>query len=171
VVASRVSGVVRVRTRGGRFRILGDAEEIPLGATIDATRGKVRLTSAANAAGQTQTADFSRGMFVVTQNRTGLTQLALTGGSFRACGARASASQRRGRRIRRLFGDGKGRFRTRGRHGAATVRGTRWSTEDRCDGTYFTVQQGSVRVRDFTRRRTVTVKRGKTYRAPAKRRR
>jgi len=171
VVAGTVSGTVRVREPDGTFRVLGPGEAIPVGSVVDARKGVVRLTSAADASGTPQTADFSRGQFRVTQSRSGLTDLTLSGGSFRSCGARASASQRRGKRIRRLFGDGKGKFRTTGRHGAATVRGTRWGIEDRCDGTYISVQQGSVTVRDFTRRRTVTVKRGKTYRARAKQRR
>ena len=65
--------------------------------------------------------------------------------------------------MRRLFGDGKGSFRTRGRNAAATVRGTRWSVQDRCDGTLVTVQRGRVEVRDLVRRRTVFVRTGHTY--------
>ena len=65
--------------------------------------------------------------------------------------------------MRRLFGDGKGSFRTQGRNAAATVRGTRWSVQDRCDGTLVTVQRGRVSVRDLVRRRTVLVKTGHTY--------
>ena len=53
------------------------------------------------------------------------------------------------RRVRRLWGDGRGRFRTRGRYGAATVRGTKWLTLDRCDGTKVRVVRGKVAVRDL----------------------
>ena len=53
----------------------------------------------------------------------------------------------------KLWGNGKGRFRTNGKYSAATVRGTIWLTEDRCDGTLTTVKRGTVSVRDLRRRR------------------
>ena len=58
----------------------------------------------------------------------------------------------KGKKVRRLWGDGKGRFRTRGRRAAATVRGTKWLTEDRCDRTKITVRRGRVAVRDLVKR-------------------
>ena len=54
---------------------------------------------------------------------------------------------------RRLWGNGRGRFRTRGRYGAATVRGTKWLTDDRCDGTLVRVKRGKVAVKDLQRPR------------------
>ena len=49
------------------------------------------------------------------------------------------------RRIKRkLWGDGKGSFRTRGRNGTATVRGTKWVTEDSCVGTAEETARGTV---------------------------
>jgi hypothetical protein len=71
--------------------------------------------------------------------------------------------------VRRLWGDGKGRFRRRGRYSAATVRGTLWLTEDRCDGTLTRVRRGRVSVLDFARRRTVVVGQGRSYLAKAPR--
>ena len=59
--------------------------------------------------------------------------------------------------------NGRGRFRTRGRHSAATVRGTKWTTTDRCDGTLTTVARGKVAVRDFRRKKTIVVRAGKSY--------
>jgi ferric-dicitrate binding protein FerR (iron transport regulator) len=70
--------------------------------------------------------------------------------------------------VRRLWGDGKGRFRTRGRHGAATVKGTKWLTQDSCDSTLVRVKRGTVVVRDFAKKKTVTVKQGRSYVARAK---
>ena len=79
----------------------------------------------------------------------------LRGGRFSGCprlgdapaGARrlvASASRSR-KRVRKLWGrDRGGRFRTHGRHSQATVRGTRWLTVDRCDGTLTRVTNGAV---------------------------
>ena len=57
---------------------------------------------------------------------------------------------------RRLWGSGKGNFRTEGQYGAATVRGTIWLTEDRCNGTFFKVKRGAVTIRDFNGNRTFT---------------
>ena len=96
----------------------------------------------------------------------------LKGASFRRCGGtrRASAAARRSsRRIRRLRGSAKGRFRTRGRYSAATVRGTVWTVTDRCDGTLTKVSQGTVVVRDMRRRRNILLRSGKSYLARARR--
>ena len=123
-------------------------ESIPLGSTVDATKGKVRLTSAANGSGATQSALFYQGAFVVTQTRGAkpVTQLALSG-KLSCAKEKGQARHRsaRKKKVRRLWGDGKGRFRTKGRHGAATVRGTKWLTEDRCNGTLFRVKRGRSR--------------------------
>ena len=75
------------------------------------------------------------------------------------------------RRVRKLWGDGRGRFRTRGRYGAATVRGTKWLTLDRCDGTKVRVVRGKVSVRDLVRpnRRPQLVKAGGQAFVPYKR--
>jgi len=64
---------------------------------------------------------------------------------------------------------GDGRFRTRGRYSSATVRGTAWTAADRCDGALTTVRRGRVAVRDFKRRKNVSVRAGKSYLARARR--
>ena len=63
--------------------------------------------------------------------------------------------------MRRLWGKGKGDFRTTGRRSSATVRGTWWLVEDRCDGTLTRVREGRVDVRDFRLRKTVKLRAGK----------
>ena len=75
----------------------------------------------------------SAGVFQALQSRSGLTSLPLKGSSFRSCAARAGrASAALSRRvIRRMRGNASGRYRTRGRYSAATVRGTIWDTIDR----------------------------------------
>jgi hypothetical protein len=115
----------------------GKAIAVPVGSTIDATSGHVKLTSAKQYGG-TQSGKFSQGAFVVSQSKSNdLTDLQLTGGSSGACSAGAgrkpvtAAATRR----RRLFGSAHGHFRTRGRSSSATVRGTEWLTEDSCAGT------------------------------------
>ena len=59
---------------------------------------------------------------------------------------------------RRLWGDAKGNFRTVGRYASATVRGTKWLTEDTCAGTLVKVARGVVSVEDFPHHRTQLVR-------------
>ena len=163
VVAGAVgSGTVRIKGRDGRFRVLGANEAIPLGSTVDATKGRVRLTAAAGG-GATQTADFYQGAFVVTQTKgkKPITQLKLTGALSCKKGKASAAAKKK--KVRRLWGDGKGNFRTRGRNAAATVRGTKWLTEDRCDRTRISVRRGRVSVRDFIKKKTKIIKAGGSY--------
>jgi ferric-dicitrate binding protein FerR (iron transport regulator) len=65
--------------------------------------------------------------------------------------------------IRQLWAKAKGRFRTRGRYAAATVRGTVWLTADRCDGTLVRVAQGIVQVSDFTLKKKLLVRAGTSH--------
>jgi hypothetical protein len=78
-----------------------------------------------------------------------------------------ASSGRRGEPVRRVWGRGRGRYRTRGRYSSGVVRGTTWLTEDRCDGTLTRVVTGTVVVRDFGLRRTVVVRAGEQYLARA----
>jgi ferric-dicitrate binding protein FerR (iron transport regulator) len=52
---------------------------------------------------------------------------------------------------------------------SATVPGTRWLVEDRCNGTLTRVTEGRVAVRDFVRKRTVIVRAGRQYLAKRRR--
>lgn len=165
-----VSGVVRVRLRGtNRFVSLARLRNVPVGSELDVTRGRVRLVSAAGG-GRTQTGNFFQGRAIVRQprGRTPFTNLELSGPL--SCPRRSSAgsSVTRPPRIRRLWGNGTGRFRTRGRFAAATVRGTTWLTEDRCDGTFILVRAGRVDVFDQVRRRRITLRAGQSYLARAR---
>jgi streptogramin lyase len=174
-------GTVRVKAPGGGWETMDPGEEMPLAATFDTRQGAVSLTSA-GCRGNTQTGRFGGGLFTLRQPRSGCgrVDVYLRGGRFSACprpavrrrargGSVASAS--RSRRVRKLWGrDRGGRFRTHGRHSQATVRGTRWLTVDRCDGTLTRVTQGAVAVRDFRRHRTVVVRAGHSYLARAHRR-
>ncbi|MEA2466972.1 MAG: hypothetical protein QOJ57_1098 [Thermoleophilaceae bacterium] len=147
--------------------------QIPVGATLDTTKGTVLLTAAANSSGKTQDGHFSRGLFNIGQGRkNALTTLSMTGGSLNSCsklprgGARKEAVAAK-RKRRTLFSNVKGRFRTRGRNSSATVRGTAWTMTDTCSGTLTKVQKGSVEVRDFRLRRTRLVRAGHSYLAHA----
>jgi hypothetical protein len=165
-----VGGTVRFKPPGAsQSQPLTGAQQIPVGTIINATEGRIRLTAARGPGGdRTQTADFYSGLFKILQPNENppVTELRLLGFRQSDCtGASTQASAER--RRRGLWGRGRGRFRTRGRHGSASVRGTAWFTQDRCDGTYFEVEEGSVDVRDFTRDRALVLRAGQNYLAPA----
>jgi len=167
VVVQRVSGRVRVRRPGSRSFVELDSEtDIPLGSTIDTKRGVVALTSVPRAGGTPETARFFDGIFVVRQPGR-ITELTLSE-ALRPCPRRAQSAQSKPR-SRKLWGDGRGAFRTRGRYSAATVRGTIWLVQDSCAGTLTRVRSGSVSVRDEVRKRTIVVRRGKSYTARPRR--
>ena len=167
----------RVAQKGVTFVPLTEARLIPVGSFLDTTKGTVSLKLARNRAGELQSGRFAAGLFQVLQSRKraakGLTELSMKGSaaSFRSCrqgkrGARAEAALSR-RAIRRLRARARGRYRTRGRHSAATVRGTTWTVIDRCDGTLTKVKRGKVAVRDFRLKKTIVVERGERYLAKA----
>ena len=83
-----------------------------------------------------------------------------------AFAVRGRKKKRSKRKVRRLWGRGKGNFRTAGRRSSATVRGTWWLVEDRCDGTLTRVRQGRVDVRDFRLKKTIRLRAGKRFDVP-----
>ena len=174
--AARAAGG-RASQKGLRFVPLAQARQVPVGSFLDTRKGTVEMVSATGSGTRTQSGKFNAGLFQVLQGRArrsrGLTELRLKGSSFRRCRAgaadRAGAAQVSRRTIRRLRANARGRFRTRGRNSSATVRGTIWTTTDRCDGTLTKVRRGKVVVRDLRRRRNITLTRGKSYLARAPR--
>ncbi len=176
VKAEPGKGHVTVELPGSNQEVpLRDVTSLPSGSLVDATGGSVTLRKPDG-----DWATLTGGAFQVVQPRTGslITELRLAGGNFAACrrgrpfgrvaSLLASASGRR-KPVRQLWAEGKGRFRTRGRNGSATVRGTKWLTRDRCDGTLVKVKRGLVDVKDFAKRRHVPVPAGKQYFARARR--
>jgi hypothetical protein len=172
-----VSGVVLVKRKGQKTATpLRAGEQIPVGSLVDATDGRVRLTAAAGG-GATQTADFYGGAFTIAQDKGAkpVTELRLAAPK-KACAARAAISRAGGKKKRKrskklvqeVWGDGAGSFRTRGAYGSAAIRGTKWLTRDRCDGTFFQAAQGTVSIRDFGRRKTVLLRAPHTYLAKAR---
>ncbi len=164
VNAEVVSGRVLVKPPGtGQFVPLTAATQLPVGTQFDATQGRVELT-AARAGGITDTSQFYEGAFEVSQQgATAITELRLLLGDFNVCSLQFAAAEKNKRPVRRVWGSGRGKFRTRGRYSSATVRGTIWKTEDRCDGTLTQVQEGSVTVRDFGRNRQIVVRAGRSH--------
>jgi hypothetical protein len=160
---------VRVRVPGSsRFVELEEGASVPFGSTVDTRKGKIELTSIARRGERPQTASFFAGIFKIGQSK-GHTELQLTE-KLAACPRRGrAAAAAKKPKTRRLWGDGKGKFRTKGRYSAATVRGTKWLVRDSCAGTLTRVTRGSVSVRDRVKRRTVIVRAGKRYLAKPKR--
>jgi hypothetical protein len=172
-----VSGTVLIEQPGsGAFVPLSTATSVPLGTTIDTTNGTVQLTSARSPKGGTETGQFYSGIFKLTQTKArsqlrgnrsvGITVLSLTGGLPTGCAASASrAATATNRTARRLWGNAHGNFRTAGRYASATVRGTKWLTEDTCGGTVIKVARGIVSVTDLRTHKTVLVHAGGSFRA------
>lgn len=169
-------GVIRVRAKGSEaFTTLDAGSELPMGSEVDARAGALTLTSALPS-GEEQTGTFGGGRFVIQQGRRGYVDLFLRGhfckrpGAGRRGARPAAAAAAARKRGRRLWGRDKGgRFRTHGRNSHATVRGTRWSVEDRCDGTLTRVSDGAVVVSDLVRGKRKVVRAGERYLARPRR--
>jgi hypothetical protein len=162
VNAVRNSGSVRVKLPSGAgFVPLAAVDgRVPVGSTIDTKRGTVHVFAATDAAGRLQDGYFHGGLFVIDQGRKNpLTTLSLAGGGLNLCGTAGTSHLRK----RTLIGAARGRFRTRGRNSEATVRDARWRVTDTCAGTLTVVQQGSVKVRDLVKHRTVKLGPGQSY--------
>jgi hypothetical protein len=176
-----VSGVARItlpltgRRRGAHsadasVQLLTEGRQVPIGTVVDVRRGRVAMTTAADKSGDIQKGEFYGGVYQTAQSASSArpyTDLRLT--EPLAC-----QPNRRGRlvparaRSRRLWGSGKGRFRTRGRNSTATVRGTVWLQKDTCTTTTTIVREGTVIVRDFGKRKNVRVTAGHRYVARAR---
>jgi predicted outer membrane repeat protein len=155
-----------------RFQTMREGRQLPIGTVVDTLNGRITLIVAANKQGKTAKADFYDGIFKIgqTKGRRPITVLTLveklTG--CKTSKGKASAAAKKKKKKRRLWGDGKGRFRTKGKRSAATVVGTKWLVEDRCTSTLTKVARGRVEVRDFVKKKTVIVKKGKRYIARAR---
>jgi hypothetical protein len=155
------------------FIPLEEARSVPVGTIVDTHNGTVELTAAANTQGATQASQFWMGNFQIRQVRSSrpVTELRLNETLVCRSGQGSARLEPSRARSRSLWGKGKGRFRTRGRHSTATVRGTTWFTKDTCGTTTTLVREGTVTVRDFAKRKDVRVRAGKRYVARAGKRR
>jgi hypothetical protein len=186
------SGTVFVLLQG-QFVKLTQALQLPSGTIVDALHGSVALVAAGGGSGLASDARVKKGkkvtkgtgkfggaVFKVSQARSGpsrgLTTLSLVEAAFKGgpayatCKARAAADAHAAisrRILQTLHARATGRFRTRGRYAAGTVRGTAWTTSDRCDGTLIAVQQHSVLVSDLVKHISILVRSGHHYLAQA----
>jgi hypothetical protein len=178
VNAQTKSGTVGIKLPGAKtFVLLGPGRQIPVGTIVDATHGRVTLTTAVGG-GRTEQADFYEGIFKVTQSKGSnpLTTLTLAGPKPTCTKEKKQKKKKKAHapkkpqvKTRKLWASGQGAFRTRGQYSSATVRGsTTWLTEDSCTGTLTKVTRGVAEVQDFRRHKQVLVRAGHKYLARAK---
>jgi hypothetical protein len=177
-------------TKGRSFIPLTEARQIPFGSILDTSKGVAKITTATTASpkGKVQFGDFGAGLFKLLQARKqkGLTELnvidnhparQLCATLGKGKGKKASIASGHGagghpssQVLGRLTATSHGHFTGRGQYSAATVRGTTWAVTNRCDGTLTRVVRGELVVRDFRKRKSITLFTGQSYlaRAPGK---
>jgi len=171
-----VSGKVYVREPGSsKWVLLSSLREVPFGTVINALHGVVTVTTI-GPHGRLQTGQFYGGVFVLTQGRNGRVVATLVGGNFGVCptaGERshlASISSKRasGKHVvRKLWANAHGSFSTKGNYAAGAVQGTKWLTEDLCDGTLIMVARDKVKVTNLVTHKTIEVFTRHSYLAKA----
>jgi hypothetical protein len=170
------SGNVFVKLPGSdKFVPLTKDMLIPIGTVIDARDGKAHLTFA-NADGTLYDGIFWDGVFQVLQGKgdkpvatlklrddlVGAATASIASAVATPAGFKAWTSRKRGKKKNGLWGDAKGKYRSSGKGGSATVRGTRWYVANYTFGSLFKVQRGSVTI-DPIRGKNFTLKAGKQY--------
>jgi hypothetical protein len=158
-----VSGTVLAKLPGSdEIQQIRELTQVPVGTTVDVSRGFVDLTTQRGPNEGLQTVTLWDGGFVFRQRlKNRITVMRLTSALASASGA--AQAQAAGKRGKRLWGRGRCRCRHRGRNSSGTARGTWWLTAERKRGTFTKVKKGTVVVRDFTRNRKVKVKKGESY--------
>lgn len=168
-----LSGTVLIKIPGGGFTELQPGDQIPAGSVIDTTEGTVQISTQGND-GSPQTAAFKGGVFRLLRSPSSPVTTLKLEGTLRCSRSAIRASsvdstQRGGRKGRSLWGSGKGKFRTQGKRGSGSVRGTTWQVTDRCDGSTKIeslrgASQGIVDAKDFGRpRKRIVLKPGQSY--------
>ena len=187
------TGLVLIEVNGV-FIPVTELTKIKNGTIINALHGTLSVTTALPAVQhatiaakkkakkpktKTQKGKFSGAVFKVTQARSGLATLALVeGAKFKGAPTYASCKTKKGKAVTAALSAEDaaaaagqrhhGKFRTKGRYAAATVRGTIWTVADRCDGTLTHAIKDTVTVNDFVRHKTIILRPGHSYLALAK---
>jgi Ca2+-binding RTX toxin-like protein len=156
--------LLRLRGADGFVPVPGPVE-VPLGTTLDARRGTLRVVTTRGRRGGVQQGSIGGGRFSVLAPRGGsVTRLRLVGGDLAKCRSRGANPKKVRRKLRARVGERRpGAYEVVGEHSIGGAAGTTWVTEDRCDGTMTRVIEGTVRVRDLPRHRTVIVRAGHRY--------
>jgi hypothetical protein len=171
-----VSGTVELQCPGeDEYSRLTSFKQVPLGCLINTRRGVVDLKASKGQSGELQGGHFWGGVFITSQKAGDEKEVELKLAGRRMCERRGSAKKRVARLSRssggggrKLWGNGKGNFKTSGSYGSATVRGTTWLVVDRCDSsTVIKVGEETVVVSDFVKGKSFTLTTGQQYTAKA----
>ena len=167
---------LRAPLQSASFVPLKGVASIPLGSTVDTTRGEVAIDSAANSysaadrRAKRQSARIRAALFLLKQKRakaksasipTDVSLLSPPGAEARCVGAPA-----KGTVVRSISMVVKGYYRTLGGASTSTARSATFNTADRCDGTLTQVGKGRVTL--TVKKKTVVVKAGQAYLVKAK---
>jgi hypothetical protein len=148
---------------------------VPIGSTVDARKGALKIDSAANGYGpaspsaRRQQAQLEAGLFAIRQAKKGRhasarTAIATDIALLSPAGAESACAHGPNKGIvRSVSMSVKGLFRALGGASVATARDASFVTSDRCDGTLTEVGRGTVTLAIKGRQRTVKVHRGAGY--------
>ena len=180
-----ISGEVFVKLPGrsllqdGGFIPLKGAATLPVGATVDARKGELEVSTAANSyaasskRAKVQSARIKAGVFTIRQKASKKkttkisTDLRLDTPTGAASTCTKPSAPAKGV-VRALSLVAKGFFRTIGGASTATAQNATFVTQDRCDGTVTQVGKGRVSVLVKGHKKPVIVKAGGAYLAKAK---
>jgi hypothetical protein len=150
--------------------VKGATVAVPMGSTVDTTKGKLALATAAGytehagAPPALQNATLSASIFTIQQMTAKQARARLKRGERRVFGMppttlamrtpRGATAKARCHRtaapgkgvVRAISGTGKGLFRTVGANSITTIRDATWIVSDRCDGTLTEVGRGRATV-------------------------
>ncbi len=170
------SGKVLVKLPGSSAYVpLTGLRNVPFGTIIDATKGKV-LVVTIGPRGKLQRITFFAGIFELLSRGHGRVLAKLVGGNFSICPTARERAHRastatvvasRKHVVRKLWASGHGSYSTKGGYAAGAVQGTRWLTEDKCDGTLIVVATDRVSVTNLVTGRHRTVRAHHRYFAAA----
>jgi hypothetical protein len=171
-----VEGTVELQCPGeDQYSRLTSFKQVPFGCLVNTRYGVVDLTASKGSSGDLQEGHFWGGVFVVSQEHGDNEAVELKLAGRRMCERRGSQGKggvtvSRARRGggRKVWGSGKGNYKTSGSYGSATVRGTTWLVVDRCDAsTLIKVAEGTVWARDFVKDKSLVLTAGQQYIAKA----
>jgi hypothetical protein len=163
-----------VKKSGGRARLAGldlfhfftNYAQVRLGTEVDASRGPLDVETLGHD-GKTGVATVRGGVFIVRQQvgADAPTTLQLSKSGMCASAGRVAAAGRR--RVNHLYAHWRHhhghRLTIGGHYARGSATGTRFFVEDRCRATYLSVQEGSILVKDFSRKRPFRLRAGHHY--------
>ena len=170
LITNQGDGAVLIKLPGSKnFVPVESLREVPFGSIVKA-KGVATIVSE-QGDGTDDTANFWGGTFKALQSGDVNSYFVAKLKSKLHCDSDAQAQSAKASSLlavaagrRRLWGSGHGKFRSRGRGGAATLRGTTWWWRDRCNGTQFGVTDGTgIDVRDPGHKGLIFLQPGDTY--------